>query len=445
LKRRLELLIAGVLAAIALTGCSDNPSGSSPRSALPAATPCGTIDGRGCARAGERVDLLGPSFSNSTKIRNPLFPISRLRSAVLLGHVDGKPFRTETTLLPGAKTVAWNGRKIRVLLSQYLAYLDGRITEVALDRYAQANDGSVWYLGEDVFDYRNGAVAITEGTWLAGREGPGAMIMPAHPEVGDVYRTENVPGIVFEEVTVKSVGGTVTGPHGRVKGAMVASELHTDGTREDKIFAPGYGEFRTSGGGDLEALALAVPADARRGPVPGELHLLAIGATAILESSRVREWETAAATLARMRAAWKTLKAEAPPPMIAARLSQALESLSAATKAHQAARLEQAAIDLGHSAYDLQLRYRPADEIDQARFELWTQQLRVDAAAGDLGAVSGDVAVLEWIRDRFAHALDPARRRGLDTRLHDLRSASDTKNLPAAADHAARLAAWLRR
>jgi hypothetical protein len=31
-----------------------------------------------------------------------------------------------------------------VVLSQYLAYLDGRITEVALDRYAQADDGSVW-------------------------------------------------------------------------------------------------------------------------------------------------------------------------------------------------------------------------------------------------------------------------------------------------------------
>jgi hypothetical protein len=35
------------------------------------------------------------------------------------------------------------------------------------------------------------------------------MIMPAKPKVGDVYRTENAPGIVFEEVTVSSVSESV--------------------------------------------------------------------------------------------------------------------------------------------------------------------------------------------------------------------------------------------
>jgi hypothetical protein len=140
-------------------------------------------------------------------------------------------------------------------------------------QHAQLRDR--WYLGEDVFDYRKGAIAFTEGTWLAGREGPGAMIMPAKPKVGDVYRTENAPGIVFEEVTVSSVSESVPGPRGAVPGAMIASELHSDGTREDKVFAPGYGEFRTAGGGDLEALALAVPTDAREGSMPAELASLA--------------------------------------------------------------------------------------------------------------------------------------------------------------------------
>jgi hypothetical protein len=52
----------------------------------------------------------------------------------------------------------------------------------------------------------------------------------------------------------------------------------------------------------------------------------------------------------------------------------------------------------------------------------------------------GDVATLEWIRDRFAHTLDAASRRDLDTRLKALRAAADGGNLSAAADHAARLA-----
>jgi hypothetical protein len=68
----------------------------------------------------------------------------------------------------------------------------------------------------------------------------------------------------------------------------------------------------------------------------------------------------------------------------------------------------------------------------------------VHAAAKDLAGVTGDVAVLEWIRDRFAQTLDPAHRRELDLRLRGLRTAADAKNLPAAADHAARLASLLR-
>lgn len=112
--------------------------------------------------------------------------------------------------------------------------------------YAQADDGSVWYFGEDVFDFRDGAIVVTEGTWLAGRDGPAAMIMPADPQVGDVYRPENAPGIVFEEVTVASVQETLDGPLGPIEGGMLASELHMDGGTEDKFFAPGYGEFSTS-------------------------------------------------------------------------------------------------------------------------------------------------------------------------------------------------------
>ena len=429
---------------LVLTACDGDSRRSGASSKLPP-TPCGTVDGRGCAEPAKRVDLARPSFSNSTSITNPLFPISRLRSVVLLGHVDDKPFRTETTLLPGTRTVTWNGERIRVLVSQYMAYLDGRLEEVALDRYAQADDGSVWYLGEDVFDYRRGAIAFTEGTWLAGREGPGAMIMPAEPKMGDVYRTENAPGIVFEEVTVKSVSETVSGPRGAVEGAMIASELHSDASREDKLFAPGYGEFRTAGGGDLEALALAVPTDARDGSMPGELVSLARAAEGILEAARVGSWENASAAIKRMNAAWKRLvRADKQPLLIAARLSDGLAVLTRAVRQRAYRRTAQQAIDVSQSVFDLELQYRPAAEIDAARFHLWTQQLRVHAAAGDLAGVTGDVSVLEWIRDRIADGLPPAERRELETRLAALRAATDARNLSAAADHAARLGARFR-
>jgi hypothetical protein len=112
--------------------------------------------------------------------------------------------------------VDWDGQRIEALQSQFCAYLKGRITEVAVDLYAQADDGSVWYFGEDVVDYANGVAATTEGTWRVGPDGPAAMIMPGHPKVGDVYRTENIPGVAFKQVTVERVGVTVTGPGGPI-------------------------------------------------------------------------------------------------------------------------------------------------------------------------------------------------------------------------------------
>jgi len=56
-----------------------------------------------------------------------------------------------------------------------------------------------------------------------------------------------------------------------IRRRLFGSELHQDGTAEENVFVPGYGEFRTGGGGDLEALALAIPVDALDEPLPAEL------------------------------------------------------------------------------------------------------------------------------------------------------------------------------
>jgi hypothetical protein len=220
--------------------------------------------------------------------------------------------------------------------------------------------------------------------------------------------------------------------------------MHADETREDKVFAPGYGEFRTAGGGDLEAMALAIPADAISGPVPPDLLSLAVGAGGVLESERIADWESVNATIKRMNTQWQNLKGGALPPLVAERMTARLSALTRAVQARKSAELEQAAIDVGQSVLDLELQYRDPTVINTARFQLWTQQLRVDAAAKNAVGVAGDVAVLEWIRDRISAALPPAALAEIDTRLHGLSVASDARNLVAAADHAARLGGRLR-
>ncbi len=406
---------------------------------------CGTDSGEGCAPESELVDLAEPSFSNSTNVTNPLFPISELHSALLLGNLDGVPFRVETTLLPNPKTIDWNGRKIKTLESQYVAYLNGRIKEVALDWYAQADDGSVWYFGEDVFNYEDGVIADTGGTWIAGKDGPAAMIMPGDPQLGDVFRPENIPGLVYEEVTVKSIDETVDGPQGPIAGAIVTEELHMDGSIENKVFAPGYGEFLTGAHGDLEAIALAVPTDALAEPSPAELETLLTGATDIFDAAEAEDWNAASATLKAMTAAWATFReGSSVPPMLEAQMNRALDALAGdalvpAVDARNPAGARKAAIDVAQASLDLQLRHRPIAEIDLARFDLYTRQLLVDAAGDEPGPVLSDVTILEWIWDRIVHTLDSSAVSDIEAQLGDLRAAADDEDLEAAADATARL------
>jgi hypothetical protein len=432
------------LAAVLASGDEGGTAAPSATGTIPQATPAelaaAGLDEFPLARAEERVDLTMPTFSSPTKVTNPLFPISNLHSAVLSGTVEGKDFKTETTLLPETEfLVGPSGRPVETLVSQYVAYLDGRIAEVALDHYAQADDGSVWYFGEDVFNYDDGFVADTAGTWFAGIDGPAAMIMPGDPQPGDVYRSENIAGLVFEEVRIKTVDKTVEGPHGPVSGAIIAAELHADGAREDKTFAPGYGEFFTGGGGDVEAMSLAVPADELSGPPPPELLALSAGADAVLDRAAARSWRKARATVQAMNRSWRAFQAGQVPARLEGRMSRALAGLGDAVARGDSRRAQHAAIAAAQGALDLQLRHRPQAEIDRGRFELWARQLVVDGRAGDTQGVRGDLATLEWVRDRFVHTLAKPDTVRLDQHLLELRSKVDDNNLPAAAAEAARL------
>jgi hypothetical protein len=365
----------------------------------------GSLGHRGVASGApdkSRVDRTKPSFSHPTSITHPLFPKSKLSQVIQLGAEGRDKLRFEVTQLPKTKALRWNGRKIETRVTHFVAYMNGRILEVAVDFYAQADDGSVWYFGENVDNYKNGVIADHEGTWLAGKDGPPGMIMPANPRVGDVYRPENIPGLVFEEVTVKATGKTVHGPRGPITGAVFVREHQMDGSLEDKIYAPGYGEFRArvASANELYNVALAVPVDALSGALPRELTRVGTGAASIFETARSENWDRSRATVVKMTAAWDTYGKGAVPRLLAVQMSDALRALDAAVAARKPAAVSQAAIDSAHATLDLQLRYRTVAEIDRARLGLWKRQLLLDRAAGRSAAVAGDLAAMRAIAAR---------------------------------------------
>jgi hypothetical protein len=397
----------------------------------------------------ERVDLETPVFSEPTTVDNPLFPISNLHSAVLLGNNEGYPIRIDTTLMPSTVTIEVDGQPVEALESQFAAFQQGRIVEVATDWYAQDDLGSVWYLGEDVFNYEEGVVADTEGTWRAGRDGaPPAMIMPADPQGGEVFRPENIPGVLMEEVTVSEVGVTMDGPMGPVEGCIIARENHTiEGVYEDKWFCPGYGEFFSGVGDSLEGMAVAVPVDAVSGGVPAELTTIYDSSLAIVDAAGGADWGTVASHHTSLVDTWDAYAASHDvPPRLADQMDRALDALAGdglvpAADDQNVEGTENAALDVAVAALDLQLQYSAPPAIDRERFEVWARQLVVDANRLEAvpGFVAGDVATLEWVLPRFAPTLDEATRADIEAQLADLRVAADDEDVAAAAELAPRL------
>jgi hypothetical protein len=376
---------------------------------------------------GERVDLATPTFSKPTPITNPLHPTNEVTQVIMGGQVDGKPFRTEVTLLPATKPIPYRGGMVDAAIIQYVAYSDGRIHEVAIDSYAQADDGSVWYFGEDVSNFENGKVADTKGTWVASDKTPAAMIMPAKPAVGNVYRPENAPEVVFEEVRVQKVDKTVAGPSGNVSGAIEVMELHMDGTREGKVFAPGYGEFSTGNpGGDLEAVSLAVPTDSRQGPAPAEFGVLSAAVARVFEATASAGGDGVKQAASALGRAWEASLSKGVPPQMASQMKTDIEALNGATDEGSA---QAAALRIAQNELDLRLLYQRVIDVDLAKLALWTRQLPVDVSADDAGFVLADVAALDRVWERTRHGVQAPE--AVDGAMQEMRQAADAEDLSA--------------
>ncbi len=391
------------------------------------------------AQDSERVDLVTPTFSKPTPITNPLHPTSEVAQTIYGGQVDDKPFRTEVTLLPGTKPIRWRGATVDTAISQYVAYSDGRIHEVAIDWYAQADDGSVWYFGEDVFNFEDGRVADTKGTWIANDKTPAAMIMPAKPAVGNVYRPENAPEVVFEQVRVEKIDQTIPGPSGHISGAIEVMELHMDGTSEGKVFAPGYGEFSTgTPGGDLEAVSLASPTDRRQGPASAEFGALSGAAAGVFDAVAAADAERVKQASAALGQAWDAALTKGIPPPMKSQMNVDIDALDSALGGEIDWRAaESAALRIAQNDLDLRLLYQPVIEVDLARLELWARQLPVDINADDSGLVLADVAALDRVWERTRPSMQD--QGAVDTAMYELRQAAAAEDLSAVGESAAAL------
>ena len=171
----------------------------------------------------------------------------------------GTKQRVVLTVTDKTKKVA-NGIEARVVRD--VVTEKGQPVEITDDWYAQDKDGNIWYLGEDVRNYKNGKVADREGSWEAGVDGaqPG-IAMPAKPEPGLAYRQEYYEGKAEDRGEVVTVGEErVEVPFGFFnKGVVMTRDLVPlePKVQELKFYAPDVGpvlSVHTDGAGGRAAL-----------------------------------------------------------------------------------------------------------------------------------------------------------------------------------------------
>jgi hypothetical protein len=180
-------------------------------------------------------------------------------------------------------------------------------------------------------------------------------------------------------------------------------------------------------------------------PAPDELEALSVGADKTFDAVQAKNWKAASAGTQALNVAWQSYRAGTVSPRLATEMNRAFESLSRAIEARDQRRAATASIGVAQSALDFKLRHQPPAEIDRARFELWARQLQVDAGARDAAGVRSDLAAREWIRDRFASALDTLDLTRLDHQLVVLRAAVGDEDLRRAMAGAVRIETRSRR
>jgi hypothetical protein len=153
---------------------------------------------------------------------------------------DGEDVLTITVL---DETKVVDGVTTRVVEEREEA--DGELEEISRNFFAiDAATGDVFYFGEEVDIYEDGALVKHEGAWLAGRKGakPG-LLMPGSPVVGQRYYQELAPGEALDRAEVLDLAYCLKTPAATLEACLRTRETSALKPQEKdmKTYAPGIG------------------------------------------------------------------------------------------------------------------------------------------------------------------------------------------------------------
>jgi hypothetical protein len=216
-----------------------------------AAAACGDDDDDAATRYEPSID----PARFTAEVDNPYFPLRPGTRWVYESETDEGMERNVVEVTDDRREVMG----VETVVVHDVVMLDGVVIEDTFDWYAQDDEGTVWYFGEDTTAYDDGE-ASKEGSWEAGVDGaqPG-IVMEADPAEGDRYRQEYLAGEAEDMGEVRRLGGHISVPAGDYDDVLVTRDwtpLEPD-VVEEKYYAPGVGlvfEAMVEGGDEQVAL-----------------------------------------------------------------------------------------------------------------------------------------------------------------------------------------------
>lgn len=199
----------------------------------------------------ELPDFASTSFTDPLTIDNPYWPLVP-GTTFVYEPVPNEEENVVNTITVTKKTKKINvdGKRIRCRVVLDVETVEGYLTEVTYDWYAQDDEGNIWYCGEDTIEYIYDEdweliETSTEGSWEAGVDGalPGYLIL-AEPSVGACYQQEYYEGEAEDTAKVLRLYATVTLEDGNSYEDCLETKEWTalePGNVEHKYYAEGVG------------------------------------------------------------------------------------------------------------------------------------------------------------------------------------------------------------
>jgi hypothetical protein len=172
---------------------------------------------------------------------NPYFILEPNYRQVLVANESGTELELIITVLNETREV--NGTETRVVEERETE--NGELVEISRNFFAICDEtSSVFYFGEEVDDYENGAIVGHEGAWLAGEgDNKAGMFMPGTVLLGARYYQEIAPGVAVDRAEIIETDGELVVPAGSFDDVLVVVESNPlePGVEELNYYAPGVG------------------------------------------------------------------------------------------------------------------------------------------------------------------------------------------------------------